>query len=1084
MGVIAKVHAQDQPLCADLAERGLLQTVCEGGGSDLCPELCAGGAPPAVDHSDTAGVADVCAQMAQAGELSCATIDQQLCPGECAGRPPPSAEPQAPSFWSCSVLLKLDGGCAHDLSADDPSIGASTRVSDVCPVECSGHIGCVPAVLDVSFMGRADDSSGHESALELGGSGCVDSGGATFDGGGWVRAPIETEYAREGTYSIAMWVLVHPTEIEQPAVRSIDDEIEVLFSHHLVSTDMDTNVDEGNKGIRIGVSRDRWLTAWLAVVDLSTPTDRWRSVFQVGFMRDEVPMWTHLVVVIEEPTTSLFVDGQSIPPVMPDERHSTPQMDAFLSGVVPGCVAAYHNHPILEQCSNVALGRPTTQSTADSGSAHAVDGMGCDAPSSEFCTRVVGTGPTWWQVDLGQATQVVAVGIINPPGLPQRLSLVGARIIVHTFADDFGTAAAHICGVVTDDEVRSQPLIIKECEMDAVGQYVTIQQNDNTVLELCECVVLSNCSPPPTRERLSLDLASEAWIGNDAGESSGRGFRGTISMLQVFASAIDPSGVSCVYQSGRSLIQSGRNDLHGDSECRMAFSSGCTSPFADNRDTNLQATRSRAVVDDGSCMFAARGRRQSEASSVRVTDQWQTVNLQLQYSRPPVIFCGVITRASTTLAMPRIRRVQQTQGRSYSFDIRLEQKSCHLALPPDTVETLSILATEPGISEEGWQTSALRVQDLEWHRVSLLQSFAQEPVIVAQAQTYDHRTRFVSAGIHQPQVVLSVPHVSFLLKVTGEGVWCGDGDYYAEYFDNIDLDRLDYTPVVTVCETGPIDWRWHGGGGGGVPAVMLGISEAENPELFSVRWKSRISVMEKGSDYTFTSTANPGARVSLNGAMVIDHWSECCASFTSDPMDLEAGQLYEVTYEYRSALSNSDDPIDSYCSLSWSGNGRSFGAGSTTGNSSISGAPSVFADVGWLAVQTGSAEIEGVDVLSGHTVLDPDLVTDIDYDGTFANRVPLLFAAVVSASRFSSHLRMLESSGQSMSLLLEHDSCNAVALDTTGRIGWLMVAADEAPLLQRLTLSSDLSALLAVNGELGLPSYLRWSNGSDPCSDR
>ena len=108
----------------------------------------------------------------------------------------------------------------------------------------------------------------------------------------------------------------------------------------------------------------------------------------------------------------------------------------------------------------------------------------------------------------------------------------------------------------------------------------------------------------------------------------------------------------------------------------------------------------------------------------------------------------------------------------------------------------------------------------------------------------------------------------------------------------------------------------------------------------------------------------------------------------------------------------------------------------------------------------------------------------MDYDGTFANRVPLLFAAVVSASRFSSHLRMLESSGQSMSLLLEHDSCNAVALDTTGRIGWLMVAADEAPLLQRLTLSSDLSALLAVNGELGLPSYLRWSNGSDPCSDR
>ena len=70
----------------------------------------------------------------------------------------------------------------------------------------------------------------------------------------------------------------------------------------------------------------------------------------------------------------------------------------------------------LEGCTNVAEGRPATQSSVawDGDASRAVDGNGLDGSwGSGSCTHTNADGPTWWQVDLGQVQDIRAVQIVN-----------------------------------------------------------------------------------------------------------------------------------------------------------------------------------------------------------------------------------------------------------------------------------------------------------------------------------------------------------------------------------------------------------------------------------------------------------------------------------------------------------------------------------------------------------------------------------------------------------------------------------------------------------------------------------------------
>lgn len=71
----------------------------------------------------------------------------------------------------------------------------------------------------------------------------------------------------------------------------------------------------------------------------------------------------------------------------------------------------------LDGCTNVAAGQPATQSSelwGDGAASRAVDGSGLDGSwGSGSCTHTDATGPTWWQVDLGQVQEVRAVQLVN-----------------------------------------------------------------------------------------------------------------------------------------------------------------------------------------------------------------------------------------------------------------------------------------------------------------------------------------------------------------------------------------------------------------------------------------------------------------------------------------------------------------------------------------------------------------------------------------------------------------------------------------------------------------------------------------------
>jgi hypothetical protein len=144
-------------LCAQSARRGLCIAAEY---ADLCPDECRAPKLASSVSSATDESVKLCNEIARRGQ--CGGLYDNLCPNACAGsdNTTASSSSTAGSHWHCPVLVRLDGGCAHDLSLDDPAIDAGTRVGDVCPAECSGRGGCAAAALDVSFLGIADDSSG------------------------------------------------------------------------------------------------------------------------------------------------------------------------------------------------------------------------------------------------------------------------------------------------------------------------------------------------------------------------------------------------------------------------------------------------------------------------------------------------------------------------------------------------------------------------------------------------------------------------------------------------------------------------------------------------------------------------------------------------------------------------------------------------------------------------------------------------------------------------------------------------------------------------------------------------------------
>jgi len=107
-----------------------------------------------------------------------------------------------------------------------------------------------------------------------------------------------------------------------------------------------------------------------------------------------------------------------------------------------------------------------------------------------------------------------------------------------------------------------------------------------------------------------------------------------------------------------------------------------------------------------------------------------------------------------------------------------------------------------------------------------------------------------------------------------------------EYYDNISLSG---TPVLTRTDA-EVDFNW----GGGSPSSSI------PADSFSVRWTGKIEA-QMSETYTFYTLTDDGARLWVNGQLVIDDWNDHAATTeyeASGSIVLQMGQQYDIVMEY------------------------------------------------------------------------------------------------------------------------------------------------------------------------------------------
>ena len=117
-------------------------------------------------------------------------------------------------------------------------------------------------------------------------------------------------------------------------------------------------------------------------------------------------------------------------------------------------------------------------------------------------------------------------------------------------------------------------------------------------------------------------------------------------------------------------------------------------------------------------------------------------------------------------------------------------------------------------------------------------------------------------------------------KVDLDGLHQGGLD--ATFYDNINFTG---TRIMRTDPTINFDW------GNGSPDPGIG------PDTFSARWEGRVVAPASG-EYTFTTTADDGVRLFVDGKQVIDNWSDRAPTDDSGTVVLEAGKRYDIQMDF------------------------------------------------------------------------------------------------------------------------------------------------------------------------------------------
>ena len=125
-------------------------------------------------------------------------------------------------------------------------------------------------------------------------------------------------------------------------------------------------------------------------------------------------------------------------------------------------------------------------------------------------------------------------------------------------------------------------------------------------------------------------------------------------------------------------------------------------------------------------------------------------------------------------------------------------------------------------------------------------------------------------------------HRLYIERLEDRKMLAGDG-LQGQYFNTDDLSG----PALVRVDSS-IDFNW----GTGSPDASIAA------DTFSARWNGQIE-SQFTETHTFHVNANDGARLWINGVLLIDQFESLLVSGASASIDLIAGRRYDIVFEYR-----------------------------------------------------------------------------------------------------------------------------------------------------------------------------------------
>src|SRR3954466_11198105 len=101
------------------------------------------------------------------------------------------------------------------------------------------------------------------------------------------------------------------------------------------------------------------------------------------------------------------------------------------------------------------------------------------------------------------------------------------------------------------------------------------------------------------------------------------------------------------------------------------------------------------------------------------------------------------------------------------------------------------------------------------------------------------------------------------------------------------FDRVDFTDLKLTRTDATVNFSW----GTAAPTASMGA------DGFAVRWTGQVQP-QFGQDYTFYVKSDDGARLWVDGRLVVDNWVNQSVTEKSAALPLAAGKKYDIRLDY------------------------------------------------------------------------------------------------------------------------------------------------------------------------------------------